>query len=810
MTRPIRFLTYFLLSCVVLTPILTRGAEVTLRNTTPLTLMQPVDTVMVDGINRFCLRALASSPGRRAAHWQRDFTEPGSYIVSVAHNRERFRKIIGAIDPRVSAEIPNDHHFELFTALGEGSAVAHSDDVTVHAVRWQVLDGVTAEGLLLKPDRVLAHVVALPDADWTPEMFCGLSAGLPVQTQLARRLAAAGCLVVIPTLISRSDEFSGSPHVGYTNLTHREFLYRQAFEAGRHIIGYEVQKILAAVDLLEHLVRRPTSAGVQDSQPLRTPLPIGVAGVGEGGLLALYAAAIDQRIDSTLVCGYFQAREGIWQEPIYRNVWSLLTEFGDAELAGLVAPRRLVVEACRAVEVDGPPAVRDGRRQSAAPGRIETNRLSDVQTEFQRGSELFRKLRVTDQLVLAVSGPAGDGPAGTSKAIAAFAAGLSIDARVDQPLPSWQLTRPPSGPHTMPEATPFDRSNRKRQQRQFLELQTQIQKLLRLSPKVRDARWRPGPSSVEAWQPVRRRLSQQVHDEMIGRLPSSTRPPNPRTRRILETDTCVGYEVVLDVFEDVIAAGILLLPKDLKSGEKRPVVVCQHGLEATPMDTISRAPRAFRSYKAFSAELCNRGFIVYAPQNPYRGQDRFRSIQRKANPLKRSLFSFIIAQHQQTLEWLATVPHVDAERIAFYGLSYGGKTAMRVPPFVDRYCLAICSGDFTDWVRTLTTVDYRYGYGFTGEYETPEWNLAHIASHAELAMLMCPRPFMVEQGHHDGGAPTEWVAGEFGKVRRHYDLLKIGDRTEIEFFDGPHTINGQGSFDFLHRHLHLAQPDSSP
>jgi len=772
-------------------------------------MQQPVDSIMVDGINRFCLRALADAPARRSAHWKRDFTDVRSYIGSVAKNRERFRKIIGAIDSRVTEGTSNDHRFELIAALGAETAIASSDSLTVHSVRWQVVDGITAEGLLLIPKVVRAYVIAVPDADWTPEMFCGLSAGLPAQTQVANRLAAAGCLVVIPALISRSDEFSGSPRVGYTNLTHREFLYRQAFEAGRHIIGYEVQKILAAVDLIDHMQKQPETA-LSDAQPPRTTLPIGAVGVGEGGLLALYAAAIDQRIKSTLVCGYFQARENIWKEPIYRNVWSLLTEFGDAELAGLIAPRRLVIEACRAVEIDGPPAVRDGRRQSAAPGRIETNTLAAVQTEFQRGSDLFQQLGVTEQLILAVSGVRGDGPAGTPQAMAAFAAGLEIDFRVDQEVRSWNLTETPSGLHTTAASSQFDRSVRARQQRQFLEIQTQVQKLLRLSPQVRDGHWQPTPSTLKAWQVIRRRLSRQVHDEMIGRLPAATHPANPRTRLILETDTCVGYEVVLDVFEDVIAGGILLLPKDLKVGEQRPVVVCQHGLEATSMDTISRAPRAFRSYKAFSSELCSRGFIVYAPQNPYRGRDRFRSIQRKANPLKRSLFSFIIAQHQQTLKWLATIPAVDAERIAFYGLSYGGKTAMRVPPFVDQYCLAICSGDFTDWVRTLTTIDYRYGYLFTGEYETPEWNLAHIASHAELAMLMCPRPFMVEQGHHDGGAPTEWVAGEFGKVRRHYDLLKIGDRAEIEFFDGPHTINGQGSFDFLHRHLNQPLPATRP
>jgi hypothetical protein len=108
-----------------------------------------------------------------------------------------------------------------------------------------------------------------------------------------------------------------------------------AFEVGRHIIGYEVQKVLAAVDWFE-------------SENTKRQLPIGVMGYGEGGLLALYSAAIDTRIDATVVSGYFQPREGVWQEPIYRDVWGLVREFGDAELAGMIAPRTLIVEASQA------------------------------------------------------------------------------------------------------------------------------------------------------------------------------------------------------------------------------------------------------------------------------------------------------------------------------------------------------------------------------------------------------------------------------------------------------------------------------
>ncbi|MFM8219990.1 MAG: alpha/beta hydrolase family protein, partial [Planctomycetaceae bacterium] len=323
----------------------------------------------------------------------------------------------------------------------------------------------------------------------------------------------------------------------------------------------------------------------------------------------------------------------------------------------------------------------------------------------------------------------------------------------------------------------------------------------------RDSLWnKVSRKSIQEWETTAEPYRQMVYDELIGRLPAPAMPLNPRTRLILEEPRYRAFEVVLDVYPDVIAGGILLLPKDLAKDERRPVVVCQHGLEGVPMDTISRTVEGFNYYSAFAHELANRGFITYAPQNPYRGRDRFRTLQRKSNPLKRSLFSYIIPQHERTLEFLKSLPNVDSNRIAFYGLSYGGKTAVRVPPFVKDYCLSICSADFNEWVVKNTTVYDGYSYVFTGEYEIFEWNMGHIANYAELSNLMAPRPFMVERGHDDGVAPDEWVAWEYAKVRRHYAKLGLSDRTEIEFFNGPHKINGVQTYDFLHRNLNWPKP----
>ncbi len=741
-----------------------------LPGTQPLVMEQPLDVVMVDGIDRFALRELAASAERRAALWKRDFSSVEAYEKSITPNRDRLKVYIGAVDPRVPAK-----GLELIATTQQPAEVANGAGFTVYQVRWPVLNGVTAEGLWLKPEKApVARIIALPDADWTPEMLVGLAPG--ATTQFAKSLASAGIEVLIPTLISRDDTFAGNPEVAMTNQAHREYIYRQAFEMGRHVIGYEVQKVMAAVDQF-------TLANEAE----KVDLPIGVAGVGEGGLVALFSAACDPRIDATLVSGYFGPREAVWQEPIYRNVWAQLTEFGDAEIASLIAPRVLAIDPGKAPEVAGPHAVKPGRRGGAAPGVIKTPARAEVEKEFARAKPAYAGLKAEEKLIL-MAAKETDEPVSAptlSGWVAKFA------KPVQNPAATVELKDARAG---------FDPQDRQR--RQVQELVDFTQRLMRESYKVRDKLWSTADrTNVDTWTKTAQPLRDLVYNEMIGRLPAADMPPNVRTRPVLDEPEYTGYEVVIDVYPDVIAGGILLLPKDLQPGEKRPVVVCQHGLEGVPMDTISKTASGFPYYKAFTAELAKRGFITYAPQNPYRGQDRFRTLQRKSNPLKRSLFSYIIPQHQRTIDFLKTLPNVDPQRIGFYGLSYGGKTAVRVPPMLTDYALSICSADYNEWVMKNTTVSAPYSYIFTGEYEIFEWNMGHYANYAELSMLMTPRPFMVERGHTDGVSIDEWVAWEFAKVLRHYDFVGLPGMTEMEVFNGPHTINGKGTYDFLHRHL---------
>ncbi len=738
----------------------------------PLEIEGDIASEMVDGIDRFLLGKLDQSAAARERHWQRDFTSPQAYARSVQPNRDRLARMLGAHEDRV-APVVIDRNFVAGSSV-DGSLSGYR----VYSVRWPVLEdpdpgrsivSVYGEGLLLEPiepTAVTANVVAIPDCDQTPAQISGMAEGVAPELQFARRLAERDCRVLVPMLISREIKSRG----GRAKLTNREYIYRAAFELGRHPIGYEVQMVRAAIDSFD------------------ASRPIGVIGAGEGGRIALATAALDERVDAICVGGSFGASEAIWAEPIDRNVFGWLAEFGNAETLSLVAPRKALINHSRT------PARSFDGSGGGAPGTIRPIDATEGRKEVERARQLVRPLIKNQQWQIDET-TFRDAPcdqATTDRFVERLINRPNADRpSADQPQRDVDVVR------QVDEAA--------MQTRLVEQLDRHNQLLLRESPFVRSTFMKGlNTNSIEDYVQSSQRYRQIFRDEVIGRFDDPLLPPNARVRQTWQQPGWTGYEVVLDVFEDVIAYGVLIVPDDIGHGEKRPVVVCQHGLEGRPTDTFLGDHRA---YHDFAAQLARRGFITFAPQNPYLFKDRFRTLQRKANPLGKTLFSVIVPQHQQIVDWLQSLPQVDPRRIAFYGLSYGGKSAMRIPALVTDYCLSICSADFNEWVLKNASTRHPFSYVGTGEYEIFEWNLGETFNYSEMAALICPRPFMVERGHFDGVATDQWVAYEYAKVRNLYAArLKIGERTEIEWFDGPHTINGQGTFDFLHKHLNWPKP----
>jgi hypothetical protein len=719
-----------------------------LVGTAPLTETLPLSDRILDGASSFLDKKLAEISQQRTTDWRELFRldEPKSN-ERLSELRQRLRYLSGSADRRVHPRMTIDYQ----SPIGKLEA----EKVSVQTVHWSVFDNYTASGLCITNPNIepSLNLIWIPDTlpatvapDSQPDTLIDNSV-----FESAVRFATAGARVFIIHPISNTIQ----RRANRIDLSDREFVYRTLFVLGRHPVGIEIQSSEALVDWL---------ASESPEVPQSANKPICIIGDGDGALSALITAAVDTRISACIVNGDWGNRDTTWNQPISRNLFDLLRQFADAQLACMVRPRSLIVSATPVTPYS-----------ITSPGAAPGSRVSP--TPEQVASEISQVKLITPDAT----------PWLTSV--------NSHDAALNSLANQFNMTLEPIG-QALPQAY-FPAHLRKSQ---LLQIQTLSDHWIKASDAVRQE-WvnKLDTSSLENFQNSIAPHRQRFADEVIGRFSDSLLPTNPKSRLWKSTDRWSGWELEVDVFDNVVAGGILLVPNDVTASAPRPTVVCVHGLEGKPLDTVENDHRA---YHDFATKLCEQGFVVFCPQQLYLGQDRFRSLQRKANPLGKTLFSLMIPQHRQLLTALKDLPFVDAERIAFYGLSYGGKSAMRIPAVIEDYCAVICSGDFNEWVLKNASTRDPFSYVWTPEYEIFEFDLAGTFNYAEMAALICPRPFMVERGHFDGVAIDPWVAFEYAKVRHLYAAkLGIPDRTEIEWFAGPHTINGQGTYKFLHRHL---------
>lgn len=722
------------------------------------------------GIDRFMTNHTKVVTEQRKKYWNRRFESEDAYNKSVEINRKHLREITGILDT-----IPNVRLIKKGEGLLDHMMIGETGKCKIYHVEWTVIWGLKSEGLMLLPNgSIQASAVVIPDASETPEMYAGIESGPDIALQLAER----GVVVLIPTLIDRTTKYSGNDHLSplnpwmknknvesrSTNITHREWIWRQGFVMGKHIVGLEVQKVFAAVDWLKEV------AGTKE-------MKTGVMGYGEGGLIAFYAAALDTRIDAAWVSGYFGPREKLWAEPVYRDIWGLLNEFGDAEIASLVAPRSLVIEAAPSPTVKEPLAPQKGQRNNALPGELKAPSIEEVRNEVNRAKRFFpgnSPVQPDISLIPEVR------QHGSEKAMKKFLDELGL--------------QPGSySDHTIRKYSIPDASIRN--ERVFMNMQEYIQNMIPTAAQRRYDFLTGDYSSPDAWDESMEPYRQRFYHEMVGKIDQDLLPLDPKVRQIYDKPGWTGYEIVLQTWPGVYAWGVLAIPKDIRSGEKRPAVVLQHGHAGLPTTGL-----LVDSYHRVLPALANRGFVVFAPYNPYQFNIR------KAHAIKANAFSVIIPQYQQILNFLQSHEYVDGNNIALYGKSWGGRTALRVPIVLKDFKASICNGYYNDWVEKVVRINYANSYFYTKSIGVYNWNMGNTFTHAEMAQLIAPRPFMVVAGYLDGVAAHELVASEFEKVKRMYFMMGIQDRVGIEFFNGGHVINGQGAFRFLHKHLDWPEP----
>jgi len=673
---------------------------------------------------------------RQESFWNRDLSSAEAYEQSLEANRKELARILGVVDPRVEFEAP-----EKIDNLNRSAIVFDTANNTVFAIRWPVFGDYVAEGLLIvskttTPSRI---DIRIPDAGEVPEDHITIPCLFPNNP----------ALTLIPTTVSRSlNEFSAPyPNSRTAVLTNREYLYRTSFQMGRHLIGYEIQQVLALVDWLKK------DEGTKN-------LPIRVSGYRDGGMIALYAGALDNRIDEVTVSGYFDNRNTMWEEPIDRNVFGRLERFGDAQLAAMIFPRTLRITTWENEPIKEIPRGRGGAIGKLVP---PTPQAVDAEAELARSFVVPLAEKIGKQDWLELVRPGMTRPA---------------------------LHRPP--------ALPID--SEAREQRMVAALDKHTQNLLQRSPLTRRLFMsKLDTSSLDAYEESTKFYKDYLEAEILGKFDKEFSPLNVRSRQAYEADDIIGYEVVMDVYPGMFVYGLLFLPKNLKADEKYPTIVVQHGRNTRVEQLIENSGVGdMLRLEGILTRLARRGYITFAPQHLYMLEDQHRQIQRVAYPLKKTCFALMLSMQRQVVRWLATQPNVDMDRLAFYGHSYGGKSAMRLPPLIDEYKLVVTSGDFGRYDVKMASTFYPPSFVFTEEYEMFEFDLGSTFNYSDLASLIAPRPFFIERGNFDVVAWDEEVGYEYGKVLHLYQaLLDIPERFGIDWFKGPHRVNAVKSFEFL-------------
>lgn len=697
--------------------------------------------------NDYWLREVSSTPTLRDREWKPDFSSLTSYRASLQEHRGHLQQLLGLIEVG-----PN--------TLRAQEAALTTTETQIESLTLTLQKGFQARALLFVPaGKVSGAVIAIPGAATSSKESYETAEGQKSAhwlTMLLERRVAVCVLITVDRKMWKQSITSRTPPSLLPIIDRRELLSRLGFIVDRPLVGLEVQQVLA---LRDYLMKR---FGTRKER-------IGLLGMRQGGMTALYAAAVDGHFGAVSIVDYFQQRETCWKEPVDRMLYGQLKEFGDAEIAGLIAPAPLDVI-------------------STVDSQIPTE---SVELEARRAVRFYQGLNKASSFRIVGEESAEAGWDRGAQEIAELLGARPMSAR---PL---ILLLPDHAIYT------------KNQDTEFEDLHAYLARVDEESDTVRDKYWTILKTPVDGLNAKTTRMRQALR-QLMGDIPTDKMPLDPHTRLILLTDKFAAYDVLLDVLPGVHAYGQLLVPRQYKG--RLPVVICQHGLGGRPTDITGIGEDPTPIYHALGAHLAELGYVVFAPYLtvPVRQFDLVNPLVRKAAAVGMMRTSLELAKLHRIIDYLQTLPFVDGERIGYYGLSYGGYSAIWMSPLESRIKASVVSGNFNDWRANLTNEVGQPGYLLHPDDDFFSWNILNRFTHVELIAAMYPRPVCVEFGQDDRTTTPEWHARAWQQVEAWKAAARLGGLTEkvVEsHYEGVHEIHGIGSIAFLNRWLKPDLPD---
>jgi dienelactone hydrolase len=284
------------------------------------------------------------------------------------------------------------------------------------------------------------------------------------------------------------------------------------------------------------------------------------------------------------------------------------------------------------------------------------------------------------------------------------------------------------------------------------------------------------PASLGEWQANRTIIRSELW-HLLGDLPE--RPKVPPVR-ILKREDRGAYSLEKFEFDNgagAIVPGYLLLPKNL-TGKVPAILYCHwHG-----GDYDIGKEELFRNDKTFrltGPTLALRGFAVIAidsycfgernGKGPQGADDKASAGEMTASKYElwmgRSLWGMILRDDLMALDYLASRPEVDTERIGVTGMSMGATRSWWLMALDERIKTGVAVACLTRYQNLIA----HQGLKYHGIYYFVPGMLKHFDTEAVVA-LAAPRPLLCMNGELDGGSPTDGIRVIEQKVKPIYTI----------------------------------------
>ncbi|MBU0715189.1 MAG: prolyl oligopeptidase family serine peptidase [Verrucomicrobia bacterium] len=302
----------------------------------------------------------------------------------------------------------------------------------------------------------------------------------------------------------------------------------------------------------------------------------------------------------------------------------------------------------------------------------------------------------------------------------------------------------------------------------------------------------------------------------LGDLPPRV-PLNPELIAEFEHDGLLKQRWLIDVGPHISAVFLINRPKQIKSGEKRPAILCWHGhglFGKAPVmgdDSSLEMRESIKQHNYnYGHQMAKAGFVTYAIDwigcgdrndsrkpnhlNQNGNRDWCNLYYLHATMLGMTSISINVTHGMAATDFACTFPFVDKTKLGVMGLS-GGGTMTTWTALCDKRMKAVEIICYSDLWAYFGIRDINY----CGMQVAP--GLFKLVDLPDLQGLIAPKPLLIDIGVYDTCFLIDGAMMCFQKLEKIYKAAGAGKNIELDLFPGEHSWGGHKSVNFFNRYL---------